>query len=160
MLTEKQLEKYADVLIWGLKTARTGKYRKGNIILIRYDMPAIRLAEILYSKILNMGMHPVIRMGLTPFMERNFFEISDNKQLAFISPGDEELYNNLNGSIYLHAPESITHLSHIDSSKIGKAAISRKRLRDILDKREEDGVFGWNSALIPQKSLQNMQNLL
>jgi len=153
MLTEIQLEKYADVLMWGLKTARTGKYRKGNIVLIRYDMPAIRLAEILYSKILKTGMHPVIRMGLTPFIERSFFEISDSRQLGFIAPGDEELYNNLNGSIYLHAPESITHLSHIDSAKIGKAAVSRKKLRDILDKREEEGIFGWTLCSYPTAEL-------
>ena len=153
MLTETQLEKYADVLMWGLKTARTGKYRKGNIILIRYDIPAIRLAEILYSKILKTGMHPVIRMGLTTVMERSFFEISDNRQLAFIAPGDEELYNNLNGSIYLHAPESITHLSHIDSQKIGKSAVSRKKLRDILDKREEEGIFGWTLCSYPTEEL-------
>ena len=30
MLTEKQLDRYADVLLWGLKTARTGKYKKND----------------------------------------------------------------------------------------------------------------------------------
>ena len=43
MLTEIQLEKYADILLWGLKTARIGKFKKNNIVLIRYDRPALRL---------------------------------------------------------------------------------------------------------------------
>ena len=58
MLTEKQMDRYADVLLWGLKTARTGKFKKDDIVVIRYNFPAIRLAEILYAKLLEMGIHP------------------------------------------------------------------------------------------------------
>ena len=28
MFTDKQIERYADVLLWGLKTARSGKQKK------------------------------------------------------------------------------------------------------------------------------------
>ncbi|MCF8070606.1 MAG: aminopeptidase [Desulfobacterales bacterium] len=149
MLTEKQLERYADVLIWGLKTARTKKYKKGDIVIIRYHKPAIRLAEILFKKLLEMGINPVQRVTPTPKMELDFYEIASNKQIGFIPPGDEELYKNLNGSIYLHAPESITHLSKVDSRKIGKTAVAIKPLRDILEKREEKGQFGWTLCSLP-----------
>ncbi len=149
MLTEIQLEKYADVLLWGLKTARTDPFKKNDIILIRYDLPALRLAEILYEKFLTMGMNPVQRMMPTPVMEKNFYKLSDDGQLVFRTPGDEELFNNLNGSIFLHAPESITHLSGIDPRKIGKAAVAKKYLRDILNTREEKGAFGWTLCVIP-----------
>lgn len=104
MFTEKQLEKYADVLLWGLKTARTGKYRQNDTILIRYQMPARRLAEILFAKILAAGMHPVQRLGLTPDMERSFFKLANNHQLAYRTPGDKALYQNLNGSIFCTHP--------------------------------------------------------
>lgn len=149
MLTEIQLEKYADVLLWGLKTARTTPFQKKDIILIRYDLPALRLAEILYEKVLTLGMHPVQRMMPTPAMEKNFYKLSDEEQLVFRTPGDEELFNNVNGSIFLHAPESITHLSGIDPQKIGKTAVAKKYLRDILNKREEKGAFGWTLCVIP-----------
>ncbi len=43
-------------------------------------------------------------------------------------PGDRELYENLHGSIYLHAPESITHLAEVDPTNIGKTALARKHL--------------------------------
>lgn len=153
MLTEKQLNKYADVLLWGLKTARTGKYKKNDTVLIRYNLAAVRLAEILNEKLLKMGINPVLRANSTPVMERSFYDISNGRQLIFTPPGEEELYKNINGSIFLHAPESITHLSGIDPGKIGKAAVARKHLRDIIDKREEEGAFGWTLCMLPTEEL-------
>lgn len=159
MLTEGQMDRYADVLLWGLKTARTGRFKKNDIVLIRYNMAAIRLAEILYAKLLEMGMHPVQRVGLTATMEHHFYKLSNNKQLVFQPPGIEELSKNINGNIFLHAPESITHLSDIDPKKIGKAALARKYLRDILDKREEEGVFSWTLCMFPTEELAKHANL-
>jgi aminopeptidase len=149
MLTDIQLDRYADVLLWGLRTARTEKYKRNDIVLIRYDPAAIKLAEFVQVKILDMGMHPVLRMDLTSSMERNFFGKANSKQLVFQAPGEKELCENLNGSLYLHAPESLTHLNDIDPQKIGRAAVSRKPLREILDRREEKGKFGWTLCTLP-----------
>jgi len=153
MLSDKQLQRYADVLLWGLKTARNGAFKKNDIILIRYDRPATRLAEILYARILDKGMNPVQRMTSTTAMEISFFELSDSRQLVFQPPGDMELFQSLNGGIFLHAPESITHLGGIDPKKIGKATIARKPLRDILDSREDQGLFGWTLCMCPTEEL-------
>lgn len=153
MFTKNQLEKYAEVLIWALKKARTGNFKKNDSVIVRYNIPALGLAEILNAKILKMGMNPILRLNPTPGMERDFYNISNDDQLTFLAPGDKELIKNVNGSIFLHAPESITHLSHIDPKKIGKAAISRKNLRDIMVKREETGFFGWTLCMLPTKEL-------
>jgi len=153
MFTDKQLDRYADILLWGLKTARTRTFKKNDVVLIRYDMPAVRLAENIYAKLLDMGIHPVQRANLTAMMEQRFFERSSNVQIIFQQPGETELFNRLNGGIYLHAPESITHLSHIDPKKIGKAAVARKQLRDILDARDQAGDFGWTLCTFPTKEL-------
>jgi len=153
MISDIQLDRYADVMLWGLKTARKERYRKNDMILIRYDLPAIKLAEVLQAKLLEMGMNPVLRMDFTSRMEQTFFEKSNNRQVVFQAPGEREFFESLNGSIYLHSPESITHLSHIDPKKIGKAAVARKPLRDILWKREEQGVFGWTLCMLPTPEL-------
>jgi aminopeptidase len=78
MLTDIQLDRYADVLLWGLRTARTEKYRKNDVVMIRYDLSALKLAQRLQAKILDMGMHPILRMGLTSEMERIFYEKANN----------------------------------------------------------------------------------
>jgi aminopeptidase len=152
-LTTTELEKYADVLLWGLSTARKTKFRKGDIILIQYERPAIQLAEVLFRKIVGMGMHPVQRMGLTFGMEQGFYEKSDDKQLVFVPPGEKELYGNVNGRIFLRAPESLTHLKDINAERIGKVLVSRKPLKDILDKREEGGLYSWTLCTFPTQEL-------
>jgi len=153
MLTEKQLERYADVLIWGLKTSRTTALKRNDIFLVSYDLAALRLAEILQAKLLDMGMHPLLRMNSTPIMERTFFEKANAKQLTFQYPGDRAFYSALNGSIFLRAPASITHLSEVDPKKIGKAAIARKYIRDILNKRDDKGLYSWTLCMLPTREL-------
>jgi aminopeptidase len=153
MLTDKQLERYADVLWWGLSTARTSPFKKDDIVLIRYHQPAIKLAEILYTRLLDGGFHPVQRMSPTTIMERQFYLLSSNKQLVFLPPGEKELMYRLNGSIFLYAPESITHLSDIDPKKIGKTAVAQKELRDILNRRESLGTFSWTLCMFPTAEL-------
>ena len=153
MLTDEQLDKYAEVLFWGLKTARKNRFQKKDLILIQYDPPALKLAEILYAKVLERGLHPIQRMGVTWGMEKNFFTLADPGQLAFIPPGEKELYNGVNGRIYLRAPESLTHLKDIDPSRISRVLISRKPLRDLLDRREDQGLYSWTLCSFPTPEL-------
>lgn len=159
MFTEKQLHRYAEVLLWGLKTARSGKEKKNDVILIRYSRPATRLAEILQQKILESGKHPVLRSGMTPVMEKQFYQLSNASQLVFQTPGEKDLYRHIHGSIFLHAPESITHLSGVDPTRIGKAQVARKYLKDILDKREASGDFGWTLGVFPTEALAHHAGL-
>lgn len=159
MLTEKQLHRYADILIWGLKISRKKNFKKNDIILIQYHRPAIRLAEILYAKILEMGFNPIQRIRPTPEMELSFYEISSRRQLVFQTPGVDELYRRVNGSIFLNSPESVTHLSHIEPKKISTAIVARKYLRDILDKRDDQGYFGWTLCIFPTPELARQADI-
>jgi aminopeptidase len=153
------IERYSEVLLWGLKTARKVRFNKNEVVLIRFDLAAIKLAEILQEKIMDMGLNPVLRMGLTPVMEHNFYSRANKNQLVFNAPGEKELYENLNGSIYLNAPESLTHLSDIDPKKIGKAAVARKPLRDLLWEREDRGEYGWTLCTFPTDELAKQAGL-
>ncbi|MFC1841214.1 aminopeptidase [Thermodesulfobacteriota bacterium] len=149
MISKNKLNKYSDVLLWGLKTARKKRFNKNDTILVRFDLSALKLAEVLQVKIIDMGMNPVLRLNSTEKMEKNFFERSNEQQLIFQVPGRKELYKNLHGNISLIAPESVTHLKHIDPQKIGKTALARKPLRDILWDREEKGDLGWTLCMFP-----------
>lgn len=157
--SDETIKKYCHVLLWALKTARKGPCRKNEIIMIRYELPALRLAEALQASLLDAGMNPVLRVGMTPRMEKQFYVKSNKRQLVFQPPGERELYQKLNGGIYLHAPDSLTHLADVDSNKIGKAAVARKSLKDILDRREETGKFSWTLCLFPTAELAKQAKL-
>lgn len=153
MLSETYLQKYADVLVWGLVTARANRFRKGDIISIHYESAAISLAEVLYKNIVKMGLNAVLRYGMNINMEKTFYGESNLKQLKFVSPGDPEFYKALNGGIHLRAPESLTHLKDIDPKRIGAVALSRKHLRDILRDREEKGLYGWTLCMMATEAM-------
>ena len=153
MFTEKQLSRYADVLLWGLQTARKRKLAKNELVLLRFDLAAVRLAEILYAKLLKRGIHPLMRMNPTTSMEHDFYALANDKQLVYIPPGEETLFAGLNGSISIYAPESLTHLSGIDPKKIGKAVVAKKKLRDLMEKRETLGKFSWTLCIFPTAGL-------
>jgi aminopeptidase len=159
MFTQKQLERYADVLWWGLTTAKKVAFKKNGIVLIRYNSAAVRLAEVVYAGLLSKGMHPVQRVSPSAGMEKDFYRYASNRQLVFIPPGEKELMSRLNGSIYLHAPESITHLSDVAPQKIGKTAVAQKALRDILNRREARGSFSWTLCIYPTAELANQADI-
>lgn len=159
MLTELQLKRYADVLLWGLRTAKQKPLKRGDIVLVRFNLDALRLAEILEGRLLELGMNPVRRLNPTPTMEKTFFDLANRKQLVFDPPGDKELYQQLNGSIFLHAPASITHLSRVDPKKISRFTLSKKYLRDILEKREQTGDFSWTLCMLPTDELARQAGL-
>jgi aminopeptidase len=153
VLTDKQWRRYADVMMWALTKARKNRFKKNDIVLLRFDLPARPLAEILHARLLERGIHPVVRATPTPTMETDFFRLSNPRQLTFIPPGEDAFLQRLNGSIFLYAPESITHLSRIDPKRIGRVAVARKPLRDILDQRDDQGLFGWTLCMVPTPEL-------
>lgn len=153
MLTRPQLDKYADVLLWGLTTSRTEPYKPGDVVLVQFDLAALRLAESVYAKLLARGLNPVPRLTLTSRMETEFYGKADEAQLVFQAPGQVELHENIHGAMHLLAPASLTHLSGTDPKRIATAAVARKPLRDILVGREERGEFGWTLCLFPTAGL-------
>ncbi|MEF3279901.1 MAG: aminopeptidase [Elusimicrobiota bacterium] len=152
MMSKEQLEKYADVLVWGLKTANP-HLKPYDTILLRFDLSGLPLAEIVYSKLIRQKYNVVFRMISTADMERNFYLYSDAKQRKFIPCGEKEFFSSLNGNIYISAPSSLTHLKGIDSRKQSEVAKAKKFLRDIMEKRETRGLFGWTLCTYPTEEL-------
>lgn len=152
-MTSPFLKRYADVLLWALDTARKSPLSAEDVVLLRYHAPALPLAEILFEKLLEKGVHPIPRITLSPAMEEAFYGKGSDAQIAFHAPGEKELFSRLNGSITLHAPESLTHLARTDPGRIACFARSRKIFKDILDERDARGDFGWTLCIYPTEEL-------
>lgn len=159
MLTPRQLEKYADVLLWGLRKARQGKYKPYDLIMVRYEAAAQPLMDILYKKLIQQKFNVAFRMLPTPSMEKDFYVYSDIKQRGMVPKADYTLYEQLTGNIYLSAPTSLTHLKDVDPKRIGEVAISRKPLRAIVEKKEEQGTYGWTLCTLPTEELAKKAKL-
>lgn len=147
------LAKYADVLAWGLETSLGRQLERGDPVLLRFDPPAIRAMEALYTRLIDSGVHVAWRMEPTPGMQRSFYAESSMKQLMYETPGEYELYSSLAGIIRILAPQSLVHLADVDRQVLERAALSRKPLRLLMDKREGMGLYGWTLGVFPTPAL-------
>lgn len=152
MFSNEELKKYAETLWWGLETARTKPFEPGDFVLVRFDLEALPLAEAVFELLLEKKINPVMRLNMSTTMEKGFYGKANDDQLTVVAPGDEELMQNLNGLISLIAPSSLTHLKEVNPARIGQAAVARKFLRDIMEKREISGDFGWTLCVYPTKA--------
>jgi aminopeptidase len=155
-INKEQIEKYADVMIWGMETARKcrgGRFKKGDVVLVKFDILAMELAEAIHRKLMGRGANVLMKCLTNETMEYDFYNLADTKQLKFVGPWEETYCESLNGSIFLSAPASLTHLKDIDPKRMSTAAVSRKHLRDILNERESKGLYGWTLCGFPTKEL-------
>ena len=142
IFSKLQLERYADVMVWAMENARRGgKFKKYDTVLVRAEIGALPLAQVVYEKLLQKRYHPIVRFMATDGLQRAFYTLADDKQLAYMAAGEAAFQESLNGMIALRAPEDLMALKTVNPARIGKAAVARKSLRDILDRTEQAGQF-------------------
>ena len=154
------IEKYADVMIYALKSARKGgKFKPGENILLSFDYPALNLAEVIYKKLIEQGFNVVARPYLSESMTKSFYTKASAKQLKFCAPWDKVLNENLNGLIALRAPQDLANLKNVNAKNIALATLARKEVRKIMDDREQKGLFSWTLANYPTEGLAKQAGL-
>ncbi len=158
--TKVQNEKYAEVMIWALETARrNGKFKRYDTILLRSDLSALPLARAIYGKLLLRRFQVILRLNAPEDFSKEFYQRADNKQLSFIAAGEKEFQGGINGLISLRAPEDLTHLKQVDPARIAQSAVAHKPLREILDLREQKGLFSWTLCNYPTEELAKRAGL-
>lgn len=159
-LTKTQTDKYADVMLWALQAARcNGKFKPYDVVVLRYEPLALPLAQSLYKKLLEAKLNVIARQDNPEAFAREFYGTADDKQLTFLPPGEEAFQQGINGLISLRAPADLTSLKNTDPSRLAKAAVARKPLREILDAREQKGLFSWTLCNYPTKELAKRAGL-
>lgn len=175
-MDDLKLQKMAEVLIWGLKTARgsntalvdksrniwkKAKYEKGDIVRVIYeDHPlAVKLAEYLQVMVLEQGWNPVVRGTGTDKMQHNFFEYASPEQITHIAPWEKLYQKSLNGDIVVMADGDLFAMEDIDPEKMVEMSRSRKFIRRIKQTREADGMYGWTLCALPTLSNANQAKM-
>jgi len=156
--TDEQIEKYADALIWGLHTARKD-FKKYDTVLVRCDLEAQILGEAVHRKLIKKGYNVIFRFLTPPQISRDFYEFSDSEQRKALPPGETEMYQALNGYVYISAPSSLTYLKGIDTARQNEVSKAFKVIFDIRNKRENKGLFGWTLCTYPTEELARQAGL-
>lgn len=160
ILTKKQLDNYADVMVWAMENARRGgKFKKYDTVLVRAEIGAMPLVRAVYERLLDKKYNPTVRFMAPGGLQYALYSKADDKQLAYIPVGEESFQGSLNGLIVLRAPEDLTVLKNVDPAQIGKAAVARRNIKELLDRTEQAGKFSWTLANYPTQELADKAGL-
>lgn len=159
LFEQMDFENYADVLVWSLETSRGRRFKNGEMVVIRYDIPGVKLAEAVYSRLMDAHLRPVPVANPTPHMEAEHYLNSSFAQLIYQQPGQEELFSKAGGVITILAPEMLGHLAHVDPRTIAEEKKSRTALYALMERRRRSGAMGWTMCLYPTQALANATGL-
>jgi aminopeptidase len=149
MFTDEQLENYGKALIWGLQKMKKGTFETNDAIMIKGGVDAMPLLEVLYRKVLMLGLQPMLRVLPTETMELDYYTIAMDYQLGYLYPWWHDEYKHVRGNIYVSAPTSLTHLKDTDPKKQQTAARAVKPWREFITEQEQKDLFAWTLGIWP-----------
>ncbi len=147
------IENYAEVLLWAVNESRPEPLKHRDVVLIRYDIPGLALAEAVYSCLMDAHLMPVPLALPTPNMEAERYLNSNYGQLLFQQPGLSELYSRAAGVITILAPEDLTYLQSVDPRTIAEARKADSATFHALERRKRSGQLGWTTCVYPTQAL-------
>lgn len=154
MFTDEQLERYSYALLWGLKKMKKGEpFKEGDIINVNGSVAAMPLIHATYKTLLEEGYHPIVNLLKPPQFDKTFYKYARDYHLDWLPPWWKERYSITRGSIYIDAPESLTHLKDVDPEKQQRNAKSNKPYREFMDRQEEKGLFAWTICAYPTHAM-------
>lgn len=155
----QSLENYADILFWALVTSRGRKFKSGDLVIVRFDVPAVALAEAVHARLIDAHLHPLCLSRPTPAMEAYLLEEGSFGQISCEQPGETELYQKAAGVLTILAPTDPGHLAHVDPRVVDQARQSHLHARQALERRRRAGLLGWTTCLYPTQALAEAAGL-
>jgi len=144
--SQRILTNYAMVLIDFALSSGEG-IKKNEIVLLQYDQPAQPLALAVYQRILQKGGHPILRQAEEAFA-KIFYETANNKQLTFFPEKySRALVDTIDHRLFLMADENPLLLKSINPHKLMLANAAKKKLKEWLFAKEDQGKLTWTLAL-------------
>ena len=131
------------------------KVEPNDIVSIQGTTLAEPLIKELYKEILIKGAHPQLYLNIEG-QSYLFYKYANEQQLKFISPNAYTKAENINCGIYIDSEFNSKDLVNIDGNKMALTAKQSQPLRDIYNKREQEGLYTW--VVCPYPTLSAAQD--
>ena len=144
--SQKILNQYAKVLVnFALNDGKGIK--KGEVVQIVVPDVAKDLAREIRNEVLKAHAHPLLRL-LPTGLNFDYYSLATDEHLTFFPKKFLKAKANLiDHQIGILADPFPKELSKIDPNKIIKSRDSKKKYREWLEKKENEGKFTWTLAL-------------
>ncbi|MGE4558505.1 MAG: aminopeptidase [Desulfovibrionaceae bacterium] len=159
VISDLDLENYADVLVWALSCSRIPPLRNKDLVVISFDLAAAPLADAVFHRLLDAHLHPAPVARKTSAMEAELLRNGSFGQLVFQTPGELELLQAAAGVITLLAPESLDHLQDVDMGSIAAGRRAALSVNELVERRRRRGDLGYTVCLYPTPGLARVAGM-
>ncbi len=140
------LTNYAKVLV-DFALGNEKGIKKNDVVLLQFDLPALPLAKAVYTRILEKGGHPIVRMHEEDF-SRLLYESASDEQLQFFPKNYmKSLVDTIDHRMYLIGTADPFLLKGVDPKKIMLGNKNTQIMKKWLFDKEDKGKLTWTLAL-------------
>ena len=136
-MTDPRVENLAKILV-----NYSVKVKPGDWVLVHGHVLAMSLVEAVLRHVIQAGGNPTILLDNEAISEIILRE-SNDKQLAWISPLDNQLYHQMDVMINLLAASNTRALTAIEPEKMRSRQQSRRPLTETFMERSAQGSLRW-----------------
>lgn len=129
MLTQIQLERWADVLV-----RHATNIRPGSVVRITAQPAAEALLEAVYRKVLLAGGLPIVNYR-PEFLAEVFFELASPEQLDWVNPFAMQEMESVDATINISASTNLRTMDKFDPALSQRAARANKANRELFFQR-------------------------
>ena len=120
----------------------------GDWVLVRGDVLALPLINEVVRHVLRAGGNPTLQIGSDALSE-TFLKESSPEQLAWISPVEKLLWDEMDCLISIRASENTRALSGVDPAKQRIQGTARRGITETYMRRSAEGSLRWVGTLYP-----------
>jgi aminopeptidase len=125
--------------------------REGDLVTLESSTLAAPLLRELYSRVLEAGAQPLVRIALEPLTE-NLLRYGNDEQLAWVNPARVDDIESVDVRIALEAPANTKRLSNVDPARQARYDRSAEPLRNRYLERAAAGELRWVLSAYPTEA--------
>lgn len=147
MIYESYEEKLAKLI-----TQHSLGLKKGDIVQIKAETSAEPLVRAVYKEVIKLGAYPFLRLFL-PESQEYMVKYGSDEQLSMLPDFELKQAETMTAYIYIDSTINTKSLTNIDHSKLALMRKSALPVREIMNKRELEGLFRWVLCPYPNHSM-------
>ncbi len=126
--------------------------KKGDIVMIKAETSAEPLIKAFYKQIILTGAHPLLRLFL-PESTEYLAKYGSDEQLDFLPGFELEQTEAMTAYIYIDSEINAKSLTNTPPDKLARIKKKAMPVREIMNRREEAGLFRWSLCPYPNYSM-------
>lgn len=135
-----------------LITEHSLSLKKSDIVMIKAETSAEPLIKAFYKQIIMMGAHPLLRLFL-PESTEYLAKYGSDEQLDFLPAFELAQTEAMTAYIYIDSEINAKSLTNTDADKLARIKKKNLPIREIMNRREEAGLFRWSLCPYPNYAM-------